>query len=460
MKSLLKLFLLSALSLTFISCQKKASLKKISWQKGQPESQLKELNVIAVTPAKSQIIYKNQKIQHFEQAFDSETTITGTAIKKVFSANNPNDVLSAEATYFEKNLLPKKFEFSVDSAKALSTISKLITPNKIKSYSVDKNLEMDHQNLNSFLLITYEIEDGTLWLARLNHQYEILNIRRLGSRVATDTMAHVYTVGPKLGVLTDILLQNVEKNPTLSNNKIFVDSEALNKITVVSPVLKFDPKDERFDQIQVYYYLNKVQGWINKNLDVQFVDRLDAIVNVGYPEKTNTAFYYQNKIRLGRGDDDTYSAIASDPSIVYHEAFHALIDGLARLPYEKEGGSINEAFADFYTCVMLDRPYLAEASYLKGPYKRTLEINRRLDEKNGGLYHDSLIVSGLLWEIKEKLGQKKALSLATETLVKLNHYSEFSDLNQKLLAIIQEKLSGEDLQTIQAILKKRGFKHE
>lgn len=460
MKSLLKIFLLSALSLTFISCQKKASLKKISWQKGEPESQLKKLNVIAVTAPISQIIYKKQKIQHFEQVFGTETTITGTAIKKVFNMNNPNDVFFAEATYFEKNLLPKKIDFSVDSAKALSLVSKLITPNKIKKYSIDKNLEMDNQNLNSFLLITYEIEDGTLWLARLNHQHKILNIRRLGSRVATDTTAHVYTIGPKLGILTDILLKNVEKNPMLSNNKISVDSEALNKITVVSPILKFDPKDERFDQIQVYYYLNKIQDWINKNLDVQFVDRLEAIVNVGYPEKTNTAFYYQNKIRLGRGDDDTYSAIASDPSVVYHEAFHAVIDGLARLPFEKEGGSVNEAFADFYTCVALERPYLAEASYLKGPYKRSLEINRRLDEKNGGLYHDSLIISGLLWEIKEKLGQKKALSLATETLVKLNYYTEFNDFNQKLLAVIQEKLTGDDLQTMQAILKKRGFKHE
>jgi hypothetical protein len=152
--------------------------------------------------------------------------------------------------------------------------------------------------------------------------------------------------------------------------------------------------------------------------------------------------------------------LASDPSVVYHESFHALVDGLAHLPFENEGGSMNEGFADFFTCVALNRPYLGEASYVKAPYKRSLTTLVRLDEKTGGLYHDSAIVSGLFWEIKEKLNTEKSLLLATDTLSMLNPYSLFADFNKSLLGVMQKNLNTDDRQTVSLILKNRGFIYE
>ena len=177
------------------------------------------------------------------------------------------------------------------------------------------------------------------------------------------------------------------------------------------------------------------------NLSVRFAERLHAVVGVGYPEKTNTAFYFENKIRLGRGDDIDYAMLAADPSIVYHESFHGLIDGLARLPFEGEGGSLNEGFADFFTCAALNRPFVGESAYLKAPYKRTIQSAMTLAEKTGGLYHDSQIISSLLWEIRTKLGNAKSLKIAADTLVELNPNSDFTDFNNQLLKVTKTNQS-------------------
>jgi hypothetical protein len=106
---------------------------------------------------------------------------------------------------------------------------------------------------------------------------------------------------------------------------------------------------------------------------------------------------------------------------------------------------------------MLNRPYLGESSYLKGPYKRSLVNTSNLSEKNGGLYHDSLIVSGTLWELKEKLGVDKARALALETLVKLNPASNFSSFSEKIRTVGAEQLSTDDLMVLQQTLANRGF---
>src|SRR5690606_11323605 len=108
----------------------------------------------------------------------------------------------------------------------------------------------------------------------------------------------------------------------------------------------------------------------------------------------NIAYYYNGNIRLGAGDGVTYKNIHRDPSIVMHEASHAFIQSIGQLSTESEGGSLNEAFADFFTALILDHPKMAEFAYIPGPYKRSLDNNTNATSFNGGLYHDSLVVSG------------------------------------------------------------------
>ena len=109
---------------------------------------------------------------------------------------------------------------------------------------------------------------------------------------------------------------------------------------------------------------------------------------------------------------------------------------------------------------MLDRPYLGESSYLKGPYKRNLNNTSKLSEKNGGLYHDSLIISGTMWDIKEKFGSEKAKNLALETLIQLNPASNFKSFYEKIKVVASEQFNADDAAAINQILSNRGFVSE
>lgn len=451
------LILLFSLSLVF-SCQKQNQLSSLTWKTGDSKESLNKINAIPSTQKTAGLFYKDQKIEFSVQSIEN-TAVEETFIKKSLHAND--DIQSAEAVFYDPSNISirRKTEKNINVFKLIEKINHIAAPLELKNYQLNKvyvHLNSGLESVNSF---QYELGDGTLWMAQFNNDHILLNNKKLGSSFTT-TQANVFLKGPKLSSLTDITLKELDTAPTISNSNIFVDSESTKKITTIESQLKFDPKDERFDQLQVFYYLDYIQNWMKTNLSVRFPEKLLAVVNVGFPNKTNTAFYFQNKIRLGRGDDVTFTMIASDPSIVYHESFHALIDGLAHLPYENEGGSMNEGFADFFTCVALNRPYLGEASYLKGPYKRSVTTLIRLDEKSGGLYHDSAIISGLLWEMKEKLNTEKALSVATETLSMLNPYSTYSDFNKTLISVIQKNLNTDDRQTVSLILKSRGFIYE
>ncbi len=436
------------------SCQRHTPLHSLSWQQNESTEGLQKISEIPVTQNSTKIYYNNQKIEFRQQAF-LQQPIEDTFVKKVLKQDAT--VKSAEAKYVitsdlkENRLRPVKS----DASKLIEQLQKQIGPLKIREYATKSILRLEKSVLRNFQVLNYELMDGTLWQAYFNRDNQFISSERLGSQFS-ETQAQVYPKGPRESPLTYVVLKELEFSPSMSSSSVLVDSDSTLKITSIVPQLKFETNDDRFDQVQVFFYLDYIQNWMREHLSVRFPEKLQATVSVGYPDLTNTAFYFQNKIRFGRGDNVDYTMLASDPSIVYHESFHALIDGMARLPFEKEGGSINEGFADFFTCVVLDRPYLAEASYLKAPYKRTVRARLKLTEKTGGLYHDSQIISSLFWEIKEKIGSDKALKIATETLSKLNPATTFADFNEQLL----NSISAGDKNVVAEILKTRDFNYE
>lgn len=457
----------------FAACQKKIEPTHFNWTpKDSPEKLESFVREVKVNKTSS-IIYKNQKIENGLQTFD-RVGVKNTFIKKKFKKDQ--SLASIEALYLNetqmKGALPpiKYSKFKQD--KEILRLEKLHRNLKIKSSKIFETLENDHSLFKKYLILEYELSNGYIYQARYTPSLKLYDIEQMGSHLAhsdknnefsaesTQAMTQVYPQGPKLTALTDVLLKNIYSEPALSNPFILVSNEAEQKITQVTPLLKFDPKDTRFDQVQVYYFMDKALDWMKTKLKIELTQKLEAVVNVGYPENTNTAFYYKGKIRLGRGDSEVFTSIASDPSIIYHETFHAAIDGMAGLPYEKEGGSLNEAFADFFTCVALGRPFLGEAAYLKGPFKRSLLTDKKLNERTGGLYHDSLIISSLLWEIKEKTSETEAIELATQILSEMNYFSDFESFNNSLIDKIKVIYSKEKLNLVQDILKKRGFRYE
>ncbi len=301
----------------------------------------------------------------------------------------------------------------------------------------------------------FQKANGRLEGVYLDRHQEIRSRKELGSGYVK-AAATLFPSGPLKSQLEKVILEDLLENRTLTSPQIKVTTQSNVKALSENSLFAFPVDDRRFEQVQAFFYLTRAMEWCKENLNFQLPFTLEAETSVGYPERTNAAFYYQRKVRLGDGDDAVFSRIPMDPSIVMHEAFHGVVDAVARLPHEGEGGSINEGFSDFFTSVILDNPNMAEASYKKAPFKRTLNNEYALADKNGGLYHDSGIISGLLWAIRKNVGSDLSVQIAWNTLLRLTPDSLFDSFKLELLEEI-DKLPESQKAKVRSVLQQRGW---
>lgn len=447
--------ILLLLSLGFLGCTK-PSLKTYEWKEGDRAKITAELATFEFAPAKKNLsgqewvrlqpqVYRGLVV---ESAYRKEILShdgvprrirAGAVSPEIAFSHLDVDSLAGQASGIQQKL---RSAFPVFRQRPPQSVTPVITQR------------------GGFYEILWQVDymdpKGQMWALRLNRNLEVRSIRPAGSQFI-DTSAWVYPRGPLQGSVQEIPLKGLYLEPTLANHWLYVSSQAPNKIDKVAGPLKFAVEDNRFDQTQAFVYLNESFSWFESRLGFKMPFQVQAEVFVGYPEKTNSAFYYQGKIRLGQGDGEFYQNIPRDPSIVIHESAHAVIDVLAKLPFEGEGGSLNEGFADYFTAMQLGSPRMGEVSYMKAPFRRTVQNDLAVADRNGGLYHDSGIVSGTLWEISQQLGFKKGLDLSMAVLNRLVPGSDFADFGNTLKEVCAQKLSGEDEWKVKGILSKRGW---
>lgn len=442
-------FLLSA-------CNSKKGLQTLDWEKGDSLEQIQALNKIDLAKA--------QPVQALSQTVEiREQVYQGIPVEKSFvkylREKDGTDLMVRAAVSMNEA------DFSSLVLKDFEARKKTLIPDLKSAFPIFRRNPIEKAELiisyrqgfyEPLWRVVYTDNKGTPWELKLNKHFEVRSVQRAGSQFH-DTAALVFPKGPKTSFLQEVVLKGLAVRPALSNDRLDVSSHAEVKISEVVEPLKFNPQDTRFDQVQVFYFLEESLSWFEKRLGVKLPGKLFAEVHIGAPEKTNAAFYYEGKIRIGSGDDQVYSKIPQDPSIVIHESVHALVDAVARLPFEGEGGSLNEAFADFFTALQLDNPNMGEVAYLRGPFRRTLVNDRKLSDRNGGLYHDSGIVSGTLWSLRQKLGAEKAREIALLTLNRLTPMSDFQDFGVQLRDVLSQVLTLEELTIAVAVVSERGF---
>jgi hypothetical protein len=442
--------------LALASCQKKITMDHSVWDSAKSKNLPKFVDREwssrdKVTTLVHQIEFKDQMIANIP--------VEGTYVKFVKDRNGV-------AKYIEQNRL------RVDSYRegawipiieAYTPKASIVGPSLKSQFSALKTLTFERAALvfvygeNSLQLIWRSLafdSKGVGWLVDTDLDVTKYQMRRAGSSFH-ETTATVYPQGPKRSALQDVVIKNLSEIENLVSPELKLTTATIHKIKDSEDILRFDPPDERFDQVQVFFTVTKALEWFRERLGVSLSNSLEVQVHVGYPEKTNTSFYYQGRIRIGAGDGVNYDKIPMDPSIATHEAGHAIVEALTRLPYENEGGSINEALADFFAAVQLDNPNMGEVAYLKGPFRRTVANPMRWTAKTGGLYHDSAIVSGLLWDLKKELGVDKTLDLVLKTLARVTPSTDFQDFQNKLYFILKQELSGESRVKIAGILRER-----
>ncbi len=449
---------LLALFSLMIGCQDKFVERKLNWdaELSASRQEAPQLSINDGLFTETSFKLKNHEIKFYSQMLNG-VRVSGSLVKVLAQTQgqpiliNGSYMKEIETNYYNtedaKKNLPRAYSLLMRSSPQFQK-TKLL-----ESEVVYSRLGRQMILMNLFLV---EDQEGKIWQVKTYPSGSFISMVKVGSNFET-RQAQVYPRGPKQSEMTRVQLFDLNLGKALVSQLLQVSSEANRQAISPEDLLSLSPKDERFDQVQVFYFSQQALRWISEKFGVKPNSVIDIEVHVGAPEKTNIAFYYNSKIRFGSGDGENYFKIPQDPSIVVHETFHAVIDQLCRLPFQGEGGSLNEGFADSLTVLYLDQPHLGGVAYLKGPYKRTADNQSRFSDRNGGLYHDSLIISGLLWELRNKIGHEKTLALTYNLLLKMGPASTFEDLKRNVHSEIKKVFSKNEVEVAEQILKERSW---
>lgn len=268
-----------------------------------------------------------------------------------------------------------------------------------------------------------------------------------------DGQGMAFPNGPQWSQLEEVPLLNLVGDGSLNSRRVNVLTQSGQPAISQQHNFYFKPEDPRFDQVQVFYYANKMIQSFKTRLGVELPFNLEFKTHIGYPEKKTVMFYYDHRIHLGQGDEISYKDILKDPTIVMHETAHAFVDALSGLSQ----GALNEAFADFFTTSFLNHPNLGEVSYVLGPYTRTVDQQISFLQKKGTVYGDSQIVSGLFWEIRKSIGVDLTEALALKALVRLGPNGDLDQVGGVLRSLAQSELKPTEHDKVIKILQQRNF---
>lgn len=442
-----------ALSLSVLSGAPKWSQK--TWHQGQPADQLPHPPSLA--PVQNYYAIQGQTVT-IQQQTVAGVPVEGSYLKVVAQAGSPTWV---KARYLTKNKLPKIEPIKKELAKIEVVRAK--TESLAQQIGCDLNPEIKpllrwgRGAYHLVFLRECETHQGEVIELAVNSRGSLLSREPAGSHFNWETARiQLFPKGPKLSSLEPLDVSVSAQPFYLITPVVQVVSDAGYKIQNMDQLQMVRTSDPSFDMVQAYFYSASALSWAEEKFKIK-IDLLKVRTHVGHPEKSNVAFYFGREIRLGEGDDVTFSKIPWDPSIVVHEVMHGVIEALTGLPFRGEQGSMQEAFADSLTALRLNSPYMGSSAYRGGAYQRSLQNDLKLSERNGKMYHDSLIVSGTIWEIKESVGEEAAMDLMGFLLTRSTPGTDFKDVKTNLQAWLQACALGERCDRLGSILSHRGW---
>ena len=299
----------------------------------------------------------------------------------------------------------------------------------------------------AFDLLSQKTESVDRWYLRPDYSF----LKKSKVSREFEHPAYIYDA-QKMNGLQKVLFQNLIQSDHLENSRIRARTQAPPGAKTAEGPFQFPPTDPKFHQVQAFSFVQQALQFFDEQLSVRLPVRIEIETSMGHPQKTNAAFTYSNQIRLGTGDGIIYENIPNDPSIVIHEVCHILIDSIAHLSTQGEGGSLNEGFADFFTASYLNSPLMGSFAYKQGA-KRNLEIAIPYSARKGGLYHDSQIVSSTLWRLRQQLGTDLTQKLALKTLTRLALAQSLSDFSHSIRLAGQDLLSDSQKVTLEKTLQ-------
>ncbi len=220
----------------------------------------------------------------------------------------------------------------------------------------------------------------------------------------------------------------------------------------------YEPEDTHFDEVMIYYHVDKVAHFVRDTLGYDKMERISAIVHYG--TDYDNAFYSPWTGGLAFGDGKRLNDLAREAAVAYHEYTHAVTGKIVYMAYSGESGAINEGLSDYFGCTLTDDPDMGEWAVAKmnRPYMRRLvgEVHYPEDVQNE-VHRDSIIFSRPAWTLRNEIGREKADKLVHQMRFYLSYRSTFSDALRGLLKADDILYEGAHKETIRRIFAKCGI---
>jgi hypothetical protein len=307
--------------------------------------------------------------------------------------------------------------------------------------------------------VGYSPDQTSVWEIWRNVEGVILEKREVSCDFASTIAALAYSGPLPSRSLSEVSLYDLSPGAGLSNERLktFAQNDPLVVIAQNSP-LDFSLTDPRFDQIQAHADADEFLRDVMTAYGVP-AGESPVQMTVRSGQASNRATYWNRTIRIGAGDGIYYQSLPRDPTVVLHEVAHSLIDQIAGLATEGEGGALNEGFADYFAASFLDRPRMGELSVVGRPYVRTLENDQKRPLPGQAItpHGSGQVISGLFWELRAKMNRRKVDLLAFRTLERLGPAGDFSQLAPCMKAAAEGLLEPGELSLLSDVLVQRGF---
>ncbi|WP_157410960.1 M4 family metallopeptidase [Actinoplanes rectilineatus] len=239
--------------------------------------------------------------------------------------------------------------------------------------------------------------------------------------------------------------------------------------------------DAAWDAAQVFEWYQAKLGRDSLDDAGMPIDSIVGITYGGYPWVN--AYWDGTRMVYGSGDAE-YLPLSADPDVVGHEMTHGVVENTANLVYAGQSGALNEAVADYFgNAIDVDTSGTPmsdpQASLLGGDLCRTLApaqcALRDLDDgattadfqhlidtpsmDDGGVHLNSTIVSGALWDLRQKLGRTTADKIVYRALTDyLTPMSDFVDAREAIIASARSfRLNNTDLKVVRTAFDSRGI---
>lgn len=450
-------FAFSILAFAFIlSCNRSAPIKTVQWSssEGTPAPFAAITNNFDPNPLMKSV--GNESVDDYRQVIDG-VEIYGSYARSIRQTKTQKPVFM-RAQYLEQ----WDSSYSSSAQKMKQQLPGLLEklkneyPVLKKAFSISppKLIFMPNQGSPQLLFVINWLEasgeEGHRWF--LNRRLKIVRQEKRKSEFTTGR-ALVYPRGPRLSPLDRVELPDLKGTGYLVTDKLKLTTRASTLAQSTDSIFEYQEDDVRFDQVQVFHFAQSAVDGFRSKYSYDLASPLEIITHIGFPDKKSVMFYFDHKINLGQGDNITYKNIMWDPTIVLHEMMHAFIDELGHL----KQGSVNEAFADYFSCALTGNAKLGEASYLEKSYTRALDAEKVWSDLNGGTYNDSLVLSSLLWEMRKTLGAVTTDDFAIKLLVRLDPKIKITDMPPILSSVAAEILKPEDQERLTALLEKKGW---